>query len=325
MTFPVSPTNGQTTVVNNISYQYTSASNSWRRVLSNTVTATNILGGATGSIPYQSGPGTTVFLPIGTSTFVLQSVGGLPAWVSTASLGISGGGGGSVGSPFAGIFTITNTTQATSTITGALQVVGGVGVGGNLFVGGTGIFGSALNFTPTNSNFQYGGNRLGYLQLAIQNANSGTTSTTDIVAFTDNGNDLGGYIDFGITSSAYTDPLYNLSGPGDGYLYVVGTGTNVGKLTISTYQPQDIIFSTGGGSSVNEQARFKHGQGLIVTTSTHATSTTTGALVVNGGVGIGKDLYVGGTIYQQGVPVSGSSAGLDVGKVVALVMGMAMP
>lgn len=40
-------------------------------------------------------------------------------------------------SPFSGIFTVTNTTSATSTITGALQVVGGAGIGGNLYVGGT--------------------------------------------------------------------------------------------------------------------------------------------------------------------------------------------
>jgi hypothetical protein len=36
-----------------------------------------------------------------------------------------------------GFVSILNTTQATSTITGALRVVGGVGIGGNLWVGGT--------------------------------------------------------------------------------------------------------------------------------------------------------------------------------------------
>ena len=34
-----------------------------------------------------------------------------------------------------------------------------------------------------------------------------------------------------------------------------------------------------------------------ITNTTSATSTGTGALVVSGGVGINKDLYVGGTIY----------------------------
>ena len=44
MSFPVSPTNGQVTVVNQISYQYSSATNSWTRILStaNVITANTI-------------------------------------------------------------------------------------------------------------------------------------------------------------------------------------------------------------------------------------------------------------------------------------------
>jgi hypothetical protein len=235
MTFPVSPTNGQLATVNNITYQYTTTSNSWRRI-----------------------------------------VGGLSSLV------------------------ISTTTQATSTTTGALQVVGGTGIGGNLYVGGNTVLGTSLNFTPANANFQYGGNRAGFLQAAIQNASNNSTATTDFVAFTDNGNDLGGYIDFGITSSAYADPLYDLSGPGDGFLYVVGTGTNVGKLTISTYQPQDIIFSTGGGDTQHEIGRWKHAQGLVVATTTTSVSTNTGALQVRGGVGIAGSLALGGGIWLGG-------------------------
>ena len=40
-----------------------------------------------------------------------------------------------VTSPFAGIFTITNVTTATSSLTGALVVAGGVGIGADLYVG----------------------------------------------------------------------------------------------------------------------------------------------------------------------------------------------
>lgn len=48
MAFPVSPTNGQQATVNGITYQYTSASNSWTRIagIANTISATgNITGG----------------------------------------------------------------------------------------------------------------------------------------------------------------------------------------------------------------------------------------------------------------------------------------
>jgi hypothetical protein len=42
---------------------------------------------------------------------------------------------GAIENPFSSVFTITNVTEAISTDTGALQVVGGVGIGGSLFVG----------------------------------------------------------------------------------------------------------------------------------------------------------------------------------------------
>ena len=48
MAFPISPTNGQQATVNGITYQYTSASNSWTRIagIANTIIATgNITGG----------------------------------------------------------------------------------------------------------------------------------------------------------------------------------------------------------------------------------------------------------------------------------------
>jgi hypothetical protein len=49
------------------------------------------------------------------------------------------------------------------------------------------------------------------------------------------------------------------------------------------------------------------GQGLF-TNSTNSTSTETGALVVTGGVGIGKDLWVGGNIYGPGAGSLGTTS-----------------
>lgn len=42
---------------------------------------------------------------------------------------------------------------------------------------------------------------------------------------------------------------------------------------------------------------------IVITSTTNAISTDTGALIVYGGVGIGRDLYVGGEIYTNGVPI----------------------
>jgi hypothetical protein len=57
---------------------------------------------------------------------------------ATGSAGIQGATGatGSFENPTTNIVTITNTTESMSTITGALQVAGGAGIGGNLNVGG---------------------------------------------------------------------------------------------------------------------------------------------------------------------------------------------
>ena len=59
-----------------------------------------------------------------------------PTTVTEALDRLAAGATGAIANPLADIFTITNTTQATSTVTGALQVRGGVGIGGDLYVGG---------------------------------------------------------------------------------------------------------------------------------------------------------------------------------------------
>ncbi len=45
-------------------------------------TATNLAGGATGSLPYQTGSGSTTFLAAGTNGYVLTLAGGVPTWAA---------------------------------------------------------------------------------------------------------------------------------------------------------------------------------------------------------------------------------------------------
>jgi hypothetical protein len=52
-------------------------------------TATNLAGGATGSVPYQSSSGTTTFLAAGTNGYILTLSAGVPTWA--ANTGISTG------------------------------------------------------------------------------------------------------------------------------------------------------------------------------------------------------------------------------------------
>lgn len=68
---------------NNSLLQYDTAVGYWKNVLASTVavgTATNLAGGAAGSVPYQSASGTTAFLAAGTDGKVLTLSSGLPSW-----------------------------------------------------------------------------------------------------------------------------------------------------------------------------------------------------------------------------------------------------
>jgi len=52
-------------------------------------TATNLAGGANGSVPYQTGSGATTFLAAGTNGYVMTLSGGVPTWAAAASSGIT--------------------------------------------------------------------------------------------------------------------------------------------------------------------------------------------------------------------------------------------
>jgi hypothetical protein len=136
-----------------------------------------------------------------------------------------------------------------------------------------------------------------YAQVNHQNINSGASASTDYVATADTGSASAGYIDMGINSSGFVGGAGNeLNYPLDGYLIVQGTANNNGNLVLSTYGSTDIVLTTNGQGLVNQQARFKNNVGLIIYQTTTSTNTTSGALQVAGGAGIGGALYVSSTV-----------------------------
>ena len=189
-------------------------------------------------------------------------------------------------------------TSSTSTTTGALVVNGGIGISGNIYSAGSTFIGTAFNYTPQFAKFQYGDNQNNYVQIVVQNQNSGNQATTDIVAVANNGSDNDTFIDFGINSSGYNQTAYNLTGPNDGYLYVTGnTSTGGGNLVISTYTLNDIIFSLSGSAIANEIGRFRaNTNSFVVSSTTASTTASTGALIINGGAGINGTINTGGNI-----------------------------
>ena len=180
--------------------------------------------------------------PVRTDSSTSATTWGLYYNPATKELTTSSNVGGTF-SPYSGIFTSTNTTNATSTNTGALQVAGGVGIGGNVNIGGT-VVGGGIRTTSTST---------------------APTSPTS------------GDIWYDTTS----DTLYRYTNDG-----------------VSTYW----LDITGPTSYAGDGVSVLHVLG-----TTQSVSSTTGALIVDGGVGIGKDLQVAGNIYSNGTPLAPTS------------------
>jgi hypothetical protein len=69
-----------------------------------------------------------------------------------------------------------------------------------------------------------------YAQLVVKNTGNGANSSTDIIAYSDNGNDTAGWIDMGVTSSAFTDPNFTITKANDGYIFMEAPATTVASV-----------------------------------------------------------------------------------------------
>lgn len=109
---------------------------------------------------------------------------------------------------------------------------------------------------------QFTGNAEPYLQVALRNNDA--NGSGDFVVTSDTGTDSTHYIDVGIQGSNLSQGVLL---PSDGYLIVVGDGTNPGgNLIVGTDTPDrnvDIIL--GGHESNNVVAQFLYGEGFKLT------------------------------------------------------------
>ncbi|HLZ85755.1 MAG TPA: hypothetical protein VKQ52_00890 [Puia sp.] len=98
------------------------------------------------------------------------------------------------------------------------------------------------------------GNLNNYLQLNIQNKNSGTSASSDLVATADNGNETTNYVDLGMNSSGYS--ASGITGGADNaYLYSAANDFVIGNSTSG----KNLIFFTGGTATTNERMRIASG------------------------------------------------------------------
>jgi hypothetical protein len=241
----------------------------------NATTATNLALGTAGQVPYQTGPGQTSFFGPGTAGNVLVSNGtSAPAYQNTLTL--------------AGI------TTSSSTNTGALQVVGGAGIGGNLNVGGTVTVGSgAATVASSNGDLTLtavGGNVTTTNVVIISNTSSVSSTTTGALRISGGVGVVGGGFFGGIVTA--TTFVGNLTGTatnattatnlasGTQYQipYQQSTGTTVFILPPPTSQNSLLQFTTGTGFTWTNTTTVGGGTFFynpIVDTFTSAGTTTT--------------------------------------------------
>jgi len=149
---------------------------------------------------------------------------------------------------------------------------------------------------------QFTANYNGYAGVNHQNINSGANSSSDVFLTSDNGTLMDGFLDLGLGSSTYAYPGYTLLGPNDGYLNVTGnTSTGGGKLVLSTGYLNDIVFAVNGQNIGNDLMRVSaSNNNILIYPNVPSVNTTSGSLVVTGGVGISGNVYASG-IYDNGI------------------------
>ena len=224
----------------------------------------------TGALQVAGGAGIGQNLTVG-GTIAVNSLTTTPAG-SGANLIIDPDGVGDVYFSTATQVYVIDTATSTSSVTGALVVSGGVGIGQNLNVGGT-LAVNSLTTTPTGSNANLIIDPDGYADVYF------STATQVYV------------IDTATSTSSVTGALVVSGGVGIGQNLNVGgniTATNiyVGVWPVNTNS--NFASSTGTTST------------FVINNTTTATNSASGALVVKGGASVGQNLYVAGSLTVYG-------------------------
>jgi hypothetical protein len=178
-----------------------------------------------------------------------------------------------------------------------------VGTGASAFNTSAGLTSAPAVVNMTSANDSFG-------QLAVHNASS--SSSTDIIAYANNGVDGAGWIDMGITGATFNSATYGITGAHDGYIFMsapVGT-TGAGNLVIATGDngtDNKIVFAAGGYSSGTTQMEITPDVNVHIEIATPSTSSTTGALTVVGGVGVQGDMNIDGDVSIAGTITFGGA------------------
>ena len=218
--------------------------------VTNATNATNLLGGATGSIPYQSATNTTTFLAAGSNGQIIRQVGGVPTW----------------GTDYTGTVT---SVSGTGTVNG-ITLTGTVTTSGSLTLGGTlsGIGNSQLT-NSTISGVALGGNLFNLTAGTGVSFSTGTTYNGS-AAITINATGSGGTV----TSVSGTGSVNGIT--------LTGTVTSSGSLTLG-----GTLSGISNSQLTNSSVTF-NGVSVALGASGTITANTTNALTIGTGLSGGS-------------------------------------
>lgn len=180
-------------------------------------------------------------------------------------------------------------TNSTSAVTGALTVVGGVGIGGNVYITGN----TSITGTITVGGGAFSSNNLTVSDpiIFMGNTNSGDSL------------DLGFAGKFTSSGTKYAGLLRDASDSGKFRLFTGLTEVPTSTANFAAASNANLILGDLEASGLANVA------GIVTLSNTTASSNTaTGALVVTGGIATANNVHVGGTLNVTGdVTITGNT------------------
>ena len=177
---------------------------------------------------------------------------------------------------------------------GALELSGdcyhGDGAVGLLQVGG------GLNFLDKHILASFVKNEDDYIQVIISNKNDGENASSDLVVNNDSTAGTNIYGNFGINSTGFVGTGGPFDQPNETYLLASG-----GELAIGTIDPYTVTIVTNDVSRIeianNGEVEFQPSATVHILNTTDSINHETGALVIEGGLGVGKTIVADDNLY----------------------------
>jgi hypothetical protein len=285
---PSNPTNNQTYVLNGILYTYNSAKGAWT-VTTNSEASYNMSSITASGLVTAANIRTTagVFWSNGVSALT-GAAGGSTNSIQYNSSNTFAGATNFTYTAQSGNVVIGATTATSSTTTGALVVGGGIGVAGQ------GVFGGNLtvgNMNQTRANLLvFGGN-----------LNAGVGSSIALAEFYATN-----------TNGSYLRIVNNRHAQGADW---TSANTRIQQMIDVTpqgyieFNPVGATYGVAIGSGTTEIMRLASSGNVVINATTASTSTTTGALVVKGGVGVAGNIIANNTVSAGSMSFTSNYAG----------------